>query len=90
MEGQSTRTDQDNPLTFSLNERVIYDSEFGYEIGYFKGPGILYHTYLIDLRSGIIQEPISYSISSIHKYSCELIKELTLRYGYEKSFSGTF
>jgi len=76
--------------SFSFNERVVWDWHFGYEIGYFLGEGNQYHTYLIDVRTGLIHEPCSYSKSEIHKYSNELIDELTKKYGYEKRFSDTF
>lgn len=78
------------PVVFSFNEKVIWDSHFGYEIGYFLGEGNQYHTYLIDVRTGLIHEPTCYSKSEIHKYTNELIDKLTLKYGYEKRFSDIF
>ena len=75
---------------FSFNERVIWDSHFGYEIGYFLGEGWVYNTYLIDIRTGVIHEPCCHSKSEVHKYTNELISELTKKYGYEKRFSDTF
>lgn len=78
------------PIIFSFNEKVVWDSHFGYEIGYFLGEGYQYHTYLIDVRSGLIHEPCSYSKSEIHKYTNELIDKLTAKYGYEKRFSDIF
>jgi hypothetical protein len=78
------------PLVFLFNGKVIWDSHFGYEIGYFLGEGNQYHTYLIDARNGLIHEPCSYSKSEIHKYTNELIDKLTEKYGYEKRFSDIF
>jgi hypothetical protein len=78
------------PLVFLFNEKVIWDSHFGYEIGYFLGEGNQYYTYLIDVRTGLIHEPCSYSKSEIHKYTDELIDKLTAKYGYEKRFSDIF
>jgi hypothetical protein len=78
------------PQPFVFNERVIWDSGFGYEIGYFLGEGELFDSYLIDVRTGIIHEPTCYSKSEIHKYSNELIDKLFKKYGYEKRFSGDF
>ena len=75
---------------FSFNERVIWDSHFGYEIGYFLGEGKIYETYLVELVTGVVQEPTCYSKSEIHKYSNELIDKLTKKYGYEKRFSDVF
>ena len=78
------------PVVFSFNEKVVWDSHFGYEIGYFLGEGNQYHTYLIDIRTGLIHEPCSHSKSEIHKYTNELIDKLTAKYGYEKRFSEVF
>jgi hypothetical protein len=78
------------PVVFSFNEKIVLDSHFGYEIGYFLGEGNQYHTYLIDVRTGLINEPCSHSKSEIHKYTNELIDKLTVKYGYEKRFSDTF
>ena len=71
---------------FSFNEKVVWDSNFGYEIGYFLDEGNQYHTYLIDMKTGLIHEPCSHSKSEIHKYSEELIDKLSKKYGYEKRF----
>jgi hypothetical protein len=78
------------PVVFSFKEKVIWDSHFGYEIGYFLGEGWVYNTYLIDVITGVVKEPTCYSKSEIHKYSDELIDKLTKKYGYEKRFSDTF
>lgn len=79
-----------SPVVFSFYEKVVWDSHFGYEIGYFLGEGNQYHTYLIDVRTGLIHEPCSHSKSEIHKYTNELIDKLTAKYGYEKRFSEVF
>lgn len=75
---------------FDFNERVVWDSGFGYEIGYFLGEGNLYDTWLIDVRTGLITEPCSHSKSEVFKYTSELINKLTAKYGYEKRFSELF
>jgi len=75
---------------FSFNEKVVWDSHFGYEIGYFLGEGTSYHTYLIDVKTGLIHEPCSYSKDEVHKYTEELINILNKKYGYEKRFSTVF
>lgn len=78
------------PVVFSFNEKVVWDYFFGYEIGYFLGEGNHFHTYMIDMITGLIHEPSSYPKQEIHKYTNELIDELTKKYGYEKRFSDTF
>jgi hypothetical protein len=78
------------PVVFSFNEKVIWDSHFGYEIGYFLDEGQVEETYLIDVRTGVVHEPTCYSKSEVHKYTDELIDKLTKKYGYEKRFSDTF
>ena len=88
----NTPTDANNVLAtaFSFNEAVVWDSHFGYEIGYFLGEGHVYETYLIDVRTGVVHEPTCYPKSEIHKYTNELIDKLTKKYGYEKRFSDVF
>jgi hypothetical protein len=78
------------PVVFSFNERVIWHSHFGYELGYFLGEGNQYNTYLIDKITGLIHEPCSHSKSEIHKYSEKLIAEFKNKYGYEKKFIDDF
>jgi chemotaxis signal transduction protein len=75
---------------FKLNDRIIWDSSFGYEIGYFIGDGKLMSTYEVMLVTGKVQGLVSHSISEIHKYSEDLIDALSKKYGYEKKFSETF
>jgi hypothetical protein len=76
--------------SFDFNERVVWDSGFGYEIGYFLGEGLVYNTWLIDLRTGFFVEPCSHSKSEVFKYSNELINKLTAKYRCEKRFSELF
>ncbi len=75
---------------FDFNERVVWDSGFGYEIGHFLGKGNSYDTWLIDVRTGLIVEPCSHLKSEVFKYTNELINKLTAKYGYEKRFSELF
>jgi hypothetical protein len=75
--------------TFKVNDRVIWDSGFGYEVGYFKGDGN-YDGWLLRLTTGIVTKECSYPESEVKPYSDELIEEMKKRYGYEKSFSKTF
>src|SRR6185312_2967284 len=75
---------------FVVGERVVWDSHFGYEIGYFLGEGVMMNTYLIDVCTGKITGNCSYSQNEIHKYTYELINSLTKKYGYEKRFSNAF
>ncbi len=75
---------------FDFNERVVRDSGFGYDIGYFLGEGNSYDTNMIDLVTGLSYEPISVPKSEIFKYTTELIDKLIKKYGYEKRFSELF
>ena len=77
-------------VVFSFNDKVIWDSHFGYELGYFLGEGNQCNTYLIDKITGLIHEPCSHSKSEVHKYSEDLVNKLKTKYGYEKSFSTDF
>ncbi len=73
--------------TFKFNERVIWDSNFGYDVGYFLGEGVMEWTYLIDMKSGLIHMPCSQPKDEIHPYSNKLVEELTKKYGYRKTLS---
>lgn len=89
-ENNSSEIENATEEKFTLNERVVWDSHFGYEIGYFLGEGNSYNTYLVDIRTGIVREPNSYSKNEVHKYTDELITELTKKYKVEKRFSDIF
>lgn len=87
-EGTMVQSDCDDSSKqeFEIDEKVVWDSHFGYEIGCFLGEGNSYNTYLIDVKSGLIQEPCSHSKDEIHRYSNELIDKMFKKYGYEKRF----
>ena len=51
---------------FKVGDKVIWDSHFGYEIGYFVGEGNQYHTYLVDMISGKYPNKVSLSKDEIH------------------------
>lgn len=75
---------------FKKNDRIIWDSSWGYEIGYFEETGATVGTLKVDMITGIVQGLVSHPISEIKPYSKELVSELTKKYGYEKSFAETF
>lgn len=72
---------------FKTGEKIIWDSGFGYDIGYYVGEkedGIN-----VDLFSGHQGECTFYE-SEIFPYSKILVKKLTKKYGYQKMFSEKF
>lgn len=72
-------------------DKVIWDSHFGYDIGYFLGKGAAYEHWAIKFASGICcGEQGLVAKTELHPYSKELIAELTEKYGYEKDWSDTF
>jgi hypothetical protein len=80
-----------NPMTqFSERDKVIWDSHFGYDIGLFIGEGVEMETYEIELFTGRCQGELSVSKSEVFPYSKELIKTLSLKYGYHKDWSEIF
>jgi len=81
-----SETNTDQSCEFSFNEQIIWDSHFGYEIGYFMGEGALYDTYAVQLVTGVVPETNCFSKTEIHKYSEELVAELNQKYGYAKRF----
>lgn len=90
---KSSRNDGNTllPAVFRPNDKIIWDSGFGYEIGYFLSEnGVMYNTYSVEIITGICTGEVSNSINEIKPYSKELIKELSKRYGYEKDWSDVF
>lgn len=67
---------------FKFQDKVIWDSGFGYEIGYYLDKGYDENSYLIDQITGLIIEPCSYPIEECFKYSDELITKLPLTLPY--------
>ena len=70
-------------------DRIIWDSRWGYEIGYFVGNSNLYNDYTVDLITGKCQGKLSVNMSEVIPYSIDLIKEKEKRYGYLKDFLDT-
>ena len=64
-------------------DKIIWDSGWGYDIGYFIGESkTQYHHYKVNMVTGVVQGECTYPISEIKPYSEELIKELRERYKY--------
>ncbi len=77
--------------SFSVGDKVIWDSHFGYDIGYFIGEGAAYEHWKIELASGkFYGTETMVSKSELHHYSKDLIVKMTARYGYEKDWSEVF
>lgn len=70
---------------FRPAERIIYDSGFGYEIGYFV-EYVANHV-IVDLISGSVMGDCCFSESDIHHYTEEKFAEVVKKYKYEKSFN---
>ena len=68
-------------------DKIIWDSHFGYEIGYFidVNPN-MYYSYRVNMVTGIVQSKCSYTKSEIKLHTPESIKEMELKYGYLKEF----
>ncbi|MEO6305570.1 MAG: hypothetical protein ABIP51_20570 [Bacteroidia bacterium] len=73
-------------LEMKKGDKVIWDSNFDYDLGYYLGKGVTYNTFLIDKVTGIVKGPVSYSISQIKPYTEELHKELKEKYSSNKNF----
>lgn len=69
-----------------IGDKVIWNSNFGYEVGYFLGDSNAYFQYSVKIVSGKYKGISSVSRCSLKPYSDDLIKELTKEYGYLKSF----
>lgn len=71
----------------SVGDKIIWDSGFGYDIGYYLGLGVTYNTLLVDLHSGIVGGKVSLPPRQIEPYTLERIGELHDRYGYLYEFN---
>ena len=77
---------------FNSKDKVIYDSGFGYDIGYYVDYSTIeYDSVTLLMATGISAgHEILVNRNTVIPYSKEKIKELTKIYGYEKSFSEEF
>ena len=74
---------------FTLNEKIIWDSGFGYDIGLFMGDSdeISYYTYEIKLITGAFKNrSICVSKSEIYPYTESLFVKMVDKYGAEEHF----
>lgn len=72
-------------------DKIIWDSGFGYEIGYYiEESKYQYYQHEVDLVTGNVQGIVAHPMRELRVYTPESIQELTAKYGYEKSFSEVF
>lgn len=79
-------------MKFKKGDKIIWDSGFGYEIGYFieESNEFMYHSFRIDLCTGVVQGQCLRYQGQIKPYNEQTISEMVSKYGYEKKFSKTF
>ena len=65
-------------------DKIIWNSGFGYEIGYFieKSDFNMYNTYKVNMISGKITGECMHSKNEIFLYSDELLKQMKKIYKY--------
>ena len=70
-------------------DKIIWDSGFGYEIGYFieDAEKQMYNSYKIELVTGIVQEETLRSKDEIMLYTKENQSLMKAKYKYDKAFS---
>jgi len=57
---------------FKAGDKIIWDSGFGYELGYFVGEGVMHNTWSVNLITGCsIGQDVSFDKSEIFLYSDE-------------------
>ena len=73
-------------------DKIIWDSGFGYEIGYFieDTEKQMYNSYKIDLITGVVQEETLRSKDEIILYTKENQSRMKAKYKYYKAFSEVF
>jgi hypothetical protein len=75
-------------MEFKKGDKIIWDSHFGYEIGYFieDSKHQMYDSYKIDLITGIVQGESLRPSSEIKPYNEETFKEVCEKYNRKKIF----
>jgi hypothetical protein len=70
-------------------DRIIWDSGFGYEIGYFieDSDHVMYHSYRVNLISGLIIGKSLRNKDEVYKYTDVQVEKLYEKYGYIKEFT---
>ncbi len=73
-------------------DRIIWDSDSGYEIGYFIEDieETMYCVYKVNMVSGVVIGETCRSKDQIYPYTPEKVVELNKKYGYTKEFSEQF
>ena len=62
-------------------DKIIWDSHFGYEVGYFsKEKGVMYNTSEVDLVSGIVHGKLSVTSYEILAFTKEIVESLNVKY----------
>ena len=70
-------------------DKIIWDSHFGYEIGYFIGENdnVVYNTYKVELITGIVTGVTSRSKHEVIPFTDEALKQMIKKYKYTKTFT---
>lgn len=73
-------------------DRIIWDSGFGYEIGYFieDSERKMYNSCTIDLLTGVVQGESLRSKDEVLPYTKENQEKMVSKYKYNKAFSNVF
>ena len=69
-------------MELKKNDRIIWDSGFGYELGYYTGESVAYEDLSIKLITGKYKGTHSVSSSQVKPYSIELEEKMINQYGY--------
>ena len=68
-------------------DKIIWDSSFGYEIGYYEHESITQHDHVqVSLVTGVVIGSTGKPTNEVKPYSNELDEKLATKYGYKHSF----
>ena len=75
-------------MGFKKGQKIIWDSRFGYDLGYFIGDTNhnMYGTFGVDLVTGIVGGKLFVYESEVIPYNEDTIKQMVKKYGTEKQF----
>ncbi len=66
--------------------KVIWNSEFGYELGYFVKPISEKHAFVLAVTGKYSGITTIYPRTELYKYTTEMHDEMIKKYGYTRTF----
>jgi hypothetical protein len=67
-----------------MNDKIVWDTGYGYEIGTYKGlRGVMC---VVEICTAFREQKITVLNQDVHPYTDEMIDKMAVKYGYKKTF----